>query len=249
MPHPTKGPRIPKNTGQLAGFVEQSKKTDLSPQANLRRKEGGAMFHISPSRLHRIIGVGFLIGMSIDCAPYAHAQDANAASVAELQQRVADLEAVVRQLRDARDPAAAPTAMAPSPAGNPAGPIAPSAAPAAAPAANANAEFVQAAPIAPVGGDAIPYYGGFAGWNDGFYMWSADKSFLLRITGQIQSDFRGYLQDVQLVHDRESARGGQSSHRQSGYVPHPSRAPRHRGNDAGLLRVSTVAGLRRKSDG
>ena len=33
----------------------------------------------------------------------------------------------------------------------------------------------------------------FAGWDDGFYLRSADKKFNLRITGQIQTDFRGYL--------------------------------------------------------
>jgi phosphate-selective porin OprO/OprP len=35
-----------------------------------------------------------------------------------------------------------------------------------------------------------------AGWQDGFFMKSADGSFVLRITGQIQTDFRGYLNDV-----------------------------------------------------
>ena len=32
-----------------------------------------------------------------------------------------------------------------------------------------------------------------AGWGDGFFLRSADKKFNLRITGQIQTDFRGYL--------------------------------------------------------
>ena len=40
--------------------------------------------------------------------------------------------------------------------------------------------------------------GGFplAGWNDGFYLTSPDKSYELRITGQLQTDFRGYLDKV-----------------------------------------------------
>ena len=32
------------------------------------------------------------------------------------------------------------------------------------------APFVAAGPGTPVGGEAVPYFGGFAGWNDGFYM-------------------------------------------------------------------------------
>jgi phosphate-selective porin OprO/OprP len=32
-----------------------------------------------------------------------------------------------------------------------------------------------------------------AGWDDGFLLRSADKNFVLRFTGQIQADFRGYL--------------------------------------------------------
>jgi phosphate-selective porin OprO/OprP len=32
-----------------------------------------------------------------------------------------------------------------------------------------------------------------AGWDDGFYLRSADKNFSLRFTGQIQTDYRGYL--------------------------------------------------------
>jgi len=32
-----------------------------------------------------------------------------------------------------------------------------------------------------------------AGWNNGFYIRSQDDNFILRITGQIQADYRGYL--------------------------------------------------------
>ena len=34
-----------------------------------------------------------------------------------------------------------------------------------------------------------------AGWDDGFVLRSADERFQLRITGQVQSDYRGYLDD------------------------------------------------------
>ncbi len=35
-----------------------------------------------------------------------------------------------------------------------------------------------------------------AGWQDGFFLQSADKSFSLRITGQLEGDFRGFLNNV-----------------------------------------------------
>jgi phosphate-selective porin OprO/OprP len=35
--------------------------------------------------------------------------------------------------------------------------------------------------------------GPFAGWRNGFYIESADKAFVFRITGQIQSDDREFL--------------------------------------------------------
>jgi phosphate-selective porin OprO/OprP len=53
-----------------------------------------------------------------------------------------------------------------------------------------------AAPAPPFGSEAIPSVSNFAGWNEGFFIQSADKSFQLRITGQIQADFRGFLTPV-----------------------------------------------------
>jgi len=48
-------------------------------------------------------------------------------------------------------------------------------------------------PYGPIGttpqGDKAP----FLGWDNGFYIRSADQQFRLRITGQLQADFRGYL--------------------------------------------------------
>jgi phosphate-selective porin OprO/OprP len=35
-----------------------------------------------------------------------------------------------------------------------------------------------------------------AGWRDGFFLQSADKSFSLRITGQLEGDFRGFLNNA-----------------------------------------------------
>ncbi|HEV3386041.1 MAG TPA: porin [Gemmata sp.] len=35
----------------------------------------------------------------------------------------------------------------------------------------------------------------FFGWDNGFYLRSADQQFILRVTGQLQADFRGYLDD------------------------------------------------------
>ncbi len=50
-------------------------------------------------------------------------------------------------------------------------------------------------PYGPIGttpqGDKAP----FLGWDNGFYIRSADQQFRLRITGQLQADFRGYLDD------------------------------------------------------
>ena len=41
-----------------------------------------------------------------------------------------------------------------------------------------------------------PRRGNFLGWNKGFFLQSPDQSCQLRITGQIQSDFRGFLTPV-----------------------------------------------------
>src|SRR5262249_12451159 len=38
-----------------------------------------------------------------------------------------------------------------------------------------------------------------AGWDNGFFLRSSDKCFNLRITGQIQADYRTFLDDVDFV--------------------------------------------------
>jgi phosphate-selective porin OprO/OprP len=109
--------------------------------------------------------------------------------VAELQQRVADLESVVRQLREGRDSAAAQAPQAPVPAGDPAAPTATTA-------TLASDQLVPGYPASPAASQPIPSFSNVAGWNDGFFMQSADGSFQLRITGQIQADYREFFQKV-----------------------------------------------------
>ena len=53
-----------------------------------------------------------------------------------------------------------------------------------------------AAPYPPAGGAPSPAAENFLGWNNGFFLQSPDKSCQLRITGQIQADFRGFLTPV-----------------------------------------------------
>jgi phosphate-selective porin OprO/OprP len=38
-----------------------------------------------------------------------------------------------------------------------------------------------------------------AGWRDGFYMQSQDKAFVLRLTGQIQADYRAFIEQADAV--------------------------------------------------
>ncbi len=40
-------------------------------------------------------------------------------------------------------------------------------------------------------GDKAPFFG----WDDGFYLRSADRAFSLRVTGQLQADYRWYVND------------------------------------------------------
>jgi hypothetical protein len=121
------------------------------------------MRHIFSGRAYWLIGVALFIGISVYRTPDARAQDTNAASVAELQQRVQDLEAVVRQLKENHDPN--PTQIQPvslSSADPTAGPAAPSAAPL----ANVTAD----PPDPPVGGGATSAAENFIGWNNGFFL-------------------------------------------------------------------------------
>ena len=146
------------------------------------------MLRTLPGRICRIIGFVLLIAGTVCRAPSATAQDASAASVAELQQRVQDLEVIVRQLQEAPDL-------------NRLG-IAPAALPAVAlPPAAATSASASAAPRDPAAANPPPASGAAVALRDfdgdaPFSLQSPDKSCTLRITGQIQADFRGFLTPV-----------------------------------------------------
>jgi len=149
-----------------------------------------------------LIGVGFMIGISVYSASDARAQDANTASVAELQHRVQELEAVVRQLKENHDQnpeIAQPVALQST---NPDGITTTAAAP------MANAPADPPAAYVPPGGMATPASENFIGWNNGFFLQSPDRSCQLRITGQIQADFRGYLDPIDTSTTANSAVAG-----------------------------------------
>jgi phosphate-selective porin OprO and OprP len=106
--------------------------------------------------------------------------DAQAAKIAELERRVKELEELVRRVENK-----ASQPQAPLPAG-------------------------QLVSVLQEGSNPIPqdmrrldpaeysspgYESGTAGWNKGFFMQSADKAHTLRITGQIQTDYRSFQND------------------------------------------------------
>ncbi len=157
------------------------------------------MLHVFSRRAYWHIALGFFIGTFVYRAPCACAEDASAASVADLQQRVQELEAVVRQLKEASDPNSSPTQQVSLASGN-------SATPAAATAqssANGNAD-----PSDPPGGGATGAAQNFLGWNEGFFLQSPDRSCQLRITGQLQADYRGFLDTVDSSSTANSAVAG-----------------------------------------
>jgi phosphate-selective porin OprO/OprP len=114
---------------------------------------------------------------------------APASDAASLEQRVRDLESIIKQMQMQQDQNGAVPASAnmqgqgpydgasdnsvpPAPAFNPIGSE-----------GQANQVFAQTFTD-----------GGFAGWkNNGIYIESADKDFVFRITGQIQEDYREFL--------------------------------------------------------
>ena len=159
------------------------------------------MRRISLGRLDAIIGVGFILGITVYITPTACAQDANTASVAELQQRVQELEAVVQQMKDSHNTNSATIAPVSMPSNDPAG--------SGAPAANGSAPAsTQAVSNAPGGGAGDPAGENFIGWNEGFFLQSPDRSCHLRITGQIQADCRTYLDHVDASSTANSAVAG-----------------------------------------
>jgi phosphate-selective porin OprO/OprP len=123
--------------------------------------------------------------------PVATTQPANSANPADLERRVHELEAIVQQMQ-AQNGQTFP--VPPNPNGQPdqsimggvglqnAVPPPPSSAfnPIA-------SEGLTNQPSANIGGTP------FGGWKNGFFLESADKSFVLRLTGQLQADYREFL--------------------------------------------------------
>jgi hypothetical protein len=147
------------------------------------------MLRFSSASIYPLIGVGFVIGAFAIYATHARAQDAGTASVAELQQRVQDLEGIVRQMKDRAPMATADPSAATATRGD-------------------GNQFVPAAPNAAVGNNALANNaagnnaagnraggeraGGnqgtttdknFSGWNNGFFLESPDQTCQLRIPG------------------------------------------------------------------
>ena len=126
---------------------------------------------------------GVLAGVLAVGLPLARGDDASPATVAELQRRVEQLDGIVRQMQSER------LGAAPTPSNN----ATESAIP------QPDADGVRATPVASAMMDqpAVNYvYPGMpmlAGWDEGFYIQNADKSFKLRITGQLQADYRAYV--------------------------------------------------------
>jgi phosphate-selective porin OprO/OprP len=118
--------------------------------------------------------------------------------VADLEKRVRDLEEIVRRLEAelARDRAAPPQAELTQAPAEPT-PAQPQEQRQPDPAAGGlRPEGAVVSPREGGGGGGRGAGGGpLAGWNDGFYLRSADNRFNLRITGQIQTDYRGFLEN------------------------------------------------------
>jgi phosphate-selective porin OprO/OprP len=126
---------------------------------------------------------GVLAGVLAAGLPAARGdEDASPATVAELQRRVEQLDGIVRQMQSER------LGAAPTPSNNGADSPPPS-----------DTGGVRATPVSSTTMDqpAVNYvYPGvplLAGWNEGFFVQNADKSFMLRITGQLQADYRAYV--------------------------------------------------------
>ncbi len=136
---------------------------------------------IAVGRVRSFVIFGFLAGLLTHGLPVARGDSPDSANVEQLQNRVQALEEALRQIQAEK---AAPLPPVP------ADPASSSVSPAA---------LTTADPLPPgsmaQGPDQTPAMTTFpsAGWKDGFFLQSPDKSYVLRITGQIQTDYRAFL--------------------------------------------------------
>ena len=119
------------------------------------------------------------------CAQGNPGADPQAAKIAELERRVKELEELVRRVEGK---VAAQPASLPSPA---TGPMA------AQPVSYQEGTNPVPEDMHRLAEDAIAAgkHTGSSGWDDGFFIQSADKQHTLRITGQIQTDYRQFLNE------------------------------------------------------
>jgi phosphate-selective porin OprO/OprP len=113
----------------------------------------------------------------------------------DLERRVRDLEEIIRRMEAERNGNAQP-APAPVQPATP-GTVEQGSNTASGPAPERPIYPLEREPATPEGAaaagtDKKP----LAGWDDGFFMRSADNKFYLRITGQIQADHRAYIDDI-----------------------------------------------------
>ena len=123
--------------------------------------------------------------------PLAKGQDFNSPSTADLQRRIQELEATVRQMQNRQNAGIPAEATVPAPPVD-------AADSAVYPASAMFPDSVTSSlPPRPTEREGI-HTGGFpmAGWNKGFYLRSDDDSYELHITGQLQADYRGFMDDV-----------------------------------------------------
>jgi len=168
-------PLFPSQAGNAEAAAAQSAPPAALQPADLTGSAQGANLTASPQPV----------------TPVAAAQPANSANAADLEQRVRELEAIVQQMRAQNGQT---FAVPPSPNGQSdqsimGGVGLQNAAPPP-PTSTFNpiaSEGLTNQPSANIGGTP------FGGWKNGFFLESADKSFVLRLTGQLQADYREFL--------------------------------------------------------